>query len=191
MSASGWSYFVPYQLDIEQALHKLRRDVFESGEYYSEIMSKEELWQWLDGEFSKPPEQQFGGQDDDGRQEAMIDSYLPIYERLKTMSAPRTVDEKIEELLFLASAFQEGTHSIIDILRVGEAGNFGEVGSLTDDQLIEIYGTNKPTREMLEQIDLLEMLGGDVIYYRGSAFYVIVYLEGQPEEICFIGFSGD
>jgi hypothetical protein len=34
MGASGWSYFVPYQSDIEQALQELRQAVFERGAYY-------------------------------------------------------------------------------------------------------------------------------------------------------------
>lgn len=33
MGAEPWSYFTPYELDIEAALQKLRQRVFASGEY--------------------------------------------------------------------------------------------------------------------------------------------------------------
>ncbi len=34
MGASGWSYFAPYQEDINAALQQFRRQVFESGKYF-------------------------------------------------------------------------------------------------------------------------------------------------------------
>lgn len=33
MGAEPWSYFVPYEANVEDALHELRRRVFEAGEY--------------------------------------------------------------------------------------------------------------------------------------------------------------
>lgn len=33
MGAEPWSYFVPFETSVEDALHKLRRRVFESGQY--------------------------------------------------------------------------------------------------------------------------------------------------------------
>ena len=33
MGATGWIYFVPYQLDIEKALQALRDEVFRTGKY--------------------------------------------------------------------------------------------------------------------------------------------------------------
>jgi hypothetical protein len=34
MGASGWSYKVPFQSDINKALQELRQKVFEAGDYY-------------------------------------------------------------------------------------------------------------------------------------------------------------
>jgi hypothetical protein len=34
MGASAWEYFVPYQEDLNQALHDLRRRVFDTGEFW-------------------------------------------------------------------------------------------------------------------------------------------------------------
>ncbi|WP_231157691.1 hypothetical protein [Streptomyces sp. CNZ748] len=39
MGASEWDYYVPYQEDLDAALQKLRREVFESGDYH-----------WVDGD---------------------------------------------------------------------------------------------------------------------------------------------
>jgi hypothetical protein len=33
MGATGWSYFVPYQQDINVALEELNDDVFKQGQY--------------------------------------------------------------------------------------------------------------------------------------------------------------
>ena len=33
MGATGWSYFVPYELDVSAALQRLREDVFAPGDY--------------------------------------------------------------------------------------------------------------------------------------------------------------
>jgi len=39
VGASGWSYFVPYQADIEAALQNLRQEAFAQGNYYNPIDS--------------------------------------------------------------------------------------------------------------------------------------------------------
>src|SRR5579859_6346410 len=51
MGASGWSYFIPYQEDIAQALQDLRQKIFEEGDYqklwlYYEV--PEEVFEVLD-----------------------------------------------------------------------------------------------------------------------------------------------
>ena len=39
MGASGWEYFVPYQPDLQAALDRLRRQVFETGDYWWAVPS--------------------------------------------------------------------------------------------------------------------------------------------------------
>ncbi len=39
MGASRWSYFVPYQEDIGEALIVLRHEVFEAGDFWSPDVS--------------------------------------------------------------------------------------------------------------------------------------------------------
>ena len=41
MGASSWSYYIPYQQDIAQALQELRQRVFEAGDY-------NRLWLYLE-----------------------------------------------------------------------------------------------------------------------------------------------
>src|ERR1043166_8007189 len=44
MGASGWDCFVPYDPDISAALHRLRRDVFDRGDYiFGRGMTPEEF----------------------------------------------------------------------------------------------------------------------------------------------------
>ena len=191
MGASGWSYFVPYQADIKQALRDLRLQVYGEQAYYDELMSKDELWLWLHSEFSKPISEQFGGHRERGIQESMIGMYKPIYERLKLLLEPKTVDDELRLLLVRADAEQSGTHSIIDIEDMGEVGDFRRAGLLSDEQLVEIFDTVKPTREMIEQTDLEEILIREIYMFRGSAVYFVVYKDEMPHEIFFIGLTGD
>jgi hypothetical protein len=82
-----------------------------------------------------------------------------------------------------------GTCSILDMTRVGELPDdfeCGAVSPLSDETLSEIFGTHRPTREMLEKrMDFAEGLD------RGQGLYVIAYLDGKPAEILFTGFSYD
>jgi hypothetical protein len=54
VGATGWQYFVPYEEDVESALQKLRRRVFEQREYLKPTVSEPKLNQFIQG---LPPEQ--------------------------------------------------------------------------------------------------------------------------------------
>jgi hypothetical protein len=61
----------------------------------------------------------------------------------------------------------------------------GAVAPFPDEVLLELYGTTRPTRQMIEQ-------GADSEYIeRGQGVYIVVYREGRPDEICFAGYSYD
>lgn len=119
----------------------------------------------------------------------------------------------IKELLHRNA--EEGTHSILDITRVGarptkpgaedftprpdldEAARsrwvedlisrIGSVRELHPDDLVELFGTTMPTRKQVEdrQDEIMEMRT------RGSGTIVVIYEGKQPTELLFIGFSGD
>jgi hypothetical protein len=89
-----------------------------------------------------------------------------------------------------AAAFQasgaDGTRSIIDLERVSEQPELGAVTALGDEALQDLFGTTRPTREMVEENeDLWEDLE------RGQGIYIVLYRDDQPDEIFFAGYSFD
>jgi hypothetical protein len=90
----------------------------------------------------------------------------------------------IEEAREVAGA--DGTRSILDMDRVGDEPDFGVVVPLSSERLVELYGTDRPTREMVEE---------DMEFYgdieRGQGIYIIVSKGGEPLEIFFGGYSFD
>ena len=98
--------------------------------------------------------------------------------------APGAQHGSIEEAQEEADA--DGTRSILDMERVSDDPDFGAVTPLPDEDLIGLFGTDKPTRPAVEEseelFDILE---------RGQGVYVVVYDGGQPSEIFFAGYSYD
>jgi hypothetical protein len=90
----------------------------------------------------------------------------------------------------IAEAFEDadadGTRSILDLERVSEEPEFGAVAALDHDALLGLFGTARPTRQMVEANDeLWEDLE------RGQGIYIILYKDDQPDEIFFAGYSFD
>jgi hypothetical protein len=173
MGASGWYYVVPYEADIDAALQKLRQDVYDRGEYYRESpesgypeMTEEEYRATLDP-----------NQWDDGPNESIMEGFRAAKER------PVPVDPDT----LVAAQPESGTHSIIDISEGVSAGpELLTVSPLADDELLALAGTVTPTSEQLRTVGLL---GADRGRWVGT--YVVSYLDGQPHEIHFSGYSGD
>jgi hypothetical protein len=80
----------------------------------------------------------------------------------------------------------DGTRSILDVSRVGAARDYDVVAPLGDDELMDFFGTTKPTAEDLEDCD--EMFE-DI--ERGQGIYVVVYDNDQPAQVFFAGYSYD
>jgi hypothetical protein len=79
-----------------------------------------------------------------------------------------------------------GTGSILDLDHVAEAPGFNAVGPLPDATLVRLYGTTKPTREMV--------LAGESFFSeldRGYGAYIVLYKEGEADEILFAGYYYD
>jgi hypothetical protein len=165
MGASGWTYFVPYEVDINQALQKLRESVFLSGEYFSEA--------------------KFLAMVIETTQERMPLKTLQRFQAELTQVKDKPRPRNIQELLQMNG--ENGTHSIIDIDGVSEGSGFGKVAPLSPQHLMKFFGTERPTREMIEgKTD--EVLG---LCQRWEGVYFVVFQNGSPSEICFIGVSGD
>jgi hypothetical protein len=120
------------------------------------------------------------------RREFEAGRYNPAvrYPMDRNASSPGAQHASIEAALEASDA--DGTRSILDMERIGESPDYGVVVPLPLEQMEELYGTQQPTRKMIEQnMDFLDDIE------RGEGVYVIVYKEGSPSEIFFAGFSYD
>lgn len=86
----------------------------------------------------------------------------------------------------MEDAAEDGTRSILDLMAVGEFPDFCVASRLPDDELLSLYGTTQPTREMIDSnlpfSDEME---------RGQGIYILVYKGGVPGEVFFAGYSFD
>jgi hypothetical protein len=91
-----------------------------------------------------------------------------------------SIDEAFED------ADADGTRSILDMMKVSDSPEYCAVAPLPLEDLLELFGTDKPTHGMIEESDeLYEALE------RGQGVYIIVYKNAQPSEIFFAGYSFD
>jgi hypothetical protein len=171
MGASGWSYSTPYDEDIEAALRRLQRAVFERGEYYKPW---EEVWRYRDSILAKPLHE-------------LEDHERQFIKRLKTFRMPDRdfKPASIEELL--KNNAESGTHSILDIFGICDEPRFGTASPVDGEELLRVFGTTQPTAQDVgtAAYDLGENLE------RWQAVYFVVYKDGRPDEIRFVGCSGD
>jgi|GEM_PF-1012485 len=80
----------------------------------------------------------------------------------------------------------DGTRSILDLDHIAEAPGHNAVGPLPDATLVRLYGTSEPTREMvLADTNFFSELD------RGHGVYIVLYKEGEADEILFAGYSYD
>ncbi len=165
MGASSWAYFVPYQVDTNQALQELRESIFLSGEYFTEAKFLAMVIETTQERM--PPE--------------ALQRFQAELAQLKDKPRPRN----IQELLQMNG--ENGTPSIIDIDGISEGSKFEKVAPLSPQYLMEFFGTERPTREMIEE-KTDQVLG---LCQRWEGVYFIVFQNGSPSEICFIGVSGD
>jgi hypothetical protein len=84
------------------------------------------------------------------------------------------------------AADADGTRSILDITRVSAKPDFGAVAPLDDDELMDYFGSTKPTAMDVESSDaLFEEIE------RGQGVYVVVYENDAPSQLFFAGYSYD
>lgn len=117
-----------------------------------------------------------------GRYNPVID--FPEFPVTHKSPAPGAEHDSIEEALEDSDA--DGTRSILDMMSVAATPDYGAVAPVPLEYLMSLFGTDKPTREMIEDSDeLFEHLE------RGQGVYIIVYKDDQPSEIFFAGYSFD
>jgi len=81
---------------------------------------------------------------------------------------------------------ESGTRSILDLSKIGDEAAFFTARRMPPEELEEFFGTDRPTREMVEDNqDFFEDIE------RGQGVYFVVYDDDQPSEIFFAGYSFD
>jgi hypothetical protein len=164
MGASQWGYATPYQADIHAALQDLRQKTFRAGAYYTPTKFQEQL-------LKDVPRLPLG---------MRLRAQIAVL-RGRFQSPPQSIHELIER------NGEEGTHSILDIEAVSDTPQFGTVSPLRDHQLVDIFGTTKPTLAMVtDKLDACCSLRS-----RWEGLYIVAYEADTPTHICFAGFSGD
>lgn len=98
--------------------------------------------------------------------------------------APGAQHGSIEEAMEASDA--DGTRSILDLQFVGNDPGFFTASRLSDERLVDLYGTAKPTREMVHcNMGFFEDID------RGQGVYIVIYKDGMPDELLFAGYSFD
>ena len=88
--------------------------------------------------------------------------------------------------MVLMQAGENGTHSILDVTRVGKRAAHATAFPLWPGLLLAAFGTTEPTRA---QVEASERAFAEELYWQ--AVYFAVYHDGQPVEWAFVGSSGD
>lgn len=179
MGASEWYYEVPYQPDVAAALQSLRDKVFAEGDYYRDDSSDEG-----EGESADEVRARIRGvvgEIDDESLEQIVSHQLAR----QKFGTPSSIDELLE------AQAENGTHSILDMsLGVSRTPQFGTVSPLSEEQLMETFGTTLPHSGVVASwVDR-----GGVDSYRGrweGACLLLAGENGSPAQIAFAGFSGD
>ena len=97
--------------------------------------------------------------------------------------APGARHASIEDAL--EASAEEGTRSILDLDHVADEPDFGAVTPLDDEFLEELYGTTRPTRDQVMDLEFLEEVE------RGHGVLITIYRDGRPDEYMFAGYSYD
>jgi len=103
----------------------------------------------------------------------------------RSSSKPRP-PRSIREAIKIADDSAIGTRSILDMERISDTPASGTLTRVPRDDLHRLFGTEQPTREMVEESEeLIDMID------RGQGIYVVTYQQGKPDGIYFAGYSYD
>ncbi|MFF5924360.1 hypothetical protein ACFY8C_39715 [Streptomyces flavochromogenes] len=104
--------------------------------------------------------------------------------------------ETLAALMASAWLEEEPAHSVLDVERVVRCEEHmeepGDVRVVEAAEVVELFGTTRPGRDVVEQALKRAGDGWFPPFDRGSGCCTIVYdAEGHPAELCFWGFTGD
>jgi hypothetical protein len=183
MGATGWNYFVPFEENVEAVLQRLRQQVFKEGKYGSDILAPDRMKAVFEQMLARSPNPE---QTRKQMEEAM-EKLAQLRQRMPPEPPkPSTIEELLEQRA------ENGTHSIIDIQRISDVPDFAAVSPMPDQRLREIFGTDRPMRTMVEsKLGDRELVEDPLVSERWQGVYFTIYRDGKPDEICFMGTSGD
>jgi hypothetical protein len=92
--------------------------------------------------------------------------------------------------------WDEGTHTLLDLDRVSnteDADEFGAVRPLTSAELIQVFGTERPSAQDFDRVHQLGPAGplGELAEPTWSGRSLVIYRDDSPAEVHFWGWSGD
>jgi hypothetical protein len=201
MGATTWDYFVRYDDDVDAALQRLREQTFRAGSYERFVVTDEEMEratafaEQIESESFDPEQSVHPKPGEPMHVWAMrVQQQMSKFIGTSPKQSPRKNDPKkpatIEELL--EEQGESGTHSILDIQRISPVPEFGAVSPMPVERLREIFGTDKPTRKMVESKQgEYELVEDPLVSERWQGVYFTVYRDDRPDELYFIGTSGD
>lgn len=208
VGATNWRYYTPYRPDPEAALQELRADIFARGDYADPTGPLEATLRRTARRFGldpNSPEVRSGIENDVRVQRAaqtgdlsglsradqalvrQLRAMSQLAERLGATRPPLIQSRPGSIEALLERAAESGTHSILDIEHTSAQPGFGVASPLPMSARRRVFGTTEPTRDRVERHwpEIAEPLS------RWQARYVVVYQDGQPHELAFIGCSGD
>jgi hypothetical protein len=98
--------------------------------------------------------------------------------------SPGAQHSSIKQALDASDA--DGTRSVLDMEKVGQKPGYGVVAPLPAQRRIELFGTERPSRAMIEEnMDFFSEIE------RGQGICIIVYENDRASEIFFAGYSFD
>ncbi len=90
----------------------------------------------------------------------------------------------------IEDAGADGTQTILDIREISNERLPSTASPLEPIELISVFGTEMPSIDMVADTDEIPNEIFDFIG-RGQSVYIVLYENGQPEKILFIGYSYD
>jgi hypothetical protein len=108
-----------------------------------------------------------------------------LAEEVTQLKVPNTIEELLEQ------EQESGTNSILDITHVSDTREFCAVTPMPAQTLRDLFGTDKPTHEMVEARRYLELAEHPLTCEKWMGVHFTIYRDGKPDQIFFAGVSGD
>jgi len=121
--------------------------------------------------------------------EFLAGRYNPVMRHIPfplTDEAPAPGGQHDSIMEAIEASAEEGTRSILDIMRISEEPDFCAACPLDEPTLVRLFGTARPSRAAVEgNLDFFDGIE------RGQAVYIVLYEKGRPTELFFAGYSFD